>query len=188
LAAYKVSTQQIHTPFSELAALPTDSSDSVSKAIQRFRESKRIQDQADYYRKHRLATICRRESRRTRHQKSKPTIIAPVAQRTRIIRQPSAITEVPSDQEEPGLPSPPDSEPSKTPSHETPSTPAPKPKTRKFKKRKVYNEYNGHLGFSSPPQQAYDHPQGEWYMDEVEVGDVPSSVLRGVEGLWALGC
>ena len=188
MAAYKVSTQQIHTPFSELATLPIDSSDSVSKAIQRFRESKRIQDQADYYRKHRLATICRRESRRTRHQNSKPTIIAPVAQRTRIIRQPSAITEVPSDQEEPGLPSPPDSEPSKTPSNETPSTPAPKPKTRKIKKRKVYNEYNGHLGFSSPPQQAYDHPQGEWYMDEVEVGDVPSSVLRGVEGLWALGC
>jgi hypothetical protein len=52
----------------------------------------------------------------------------------------------------------------------------------------VYNEFNGHLGLSSPPQQAYDLPQDEWYMDEVEVGDVPSSVLRGVEGLWALGC
>ena len=187
MAAYKVSTQQIHTPFSELAVLPKDSSDSVSKAIQRFRESKRIQDQAEYYRKHRLATICRRESRRTRHQKLKPTIIAPIAQRTRITRQPSTITEVPSDQE-PGLPSPPDSEPSKTPSKDTPSTPAPKPKTRKITKRKVYNEYNGHLGLSSPPQQAYDLAQDEWCMDEVEVGDVPSSVLRGVEGLWALGC
>lgn len=73
---------------------------------------------------------------------------------------------------------------------ETPSTPAPKPRIRKIKKRKIYNEYNGHLGLSSPPQQDYDplENQGEWYMDEVEVGDVPSSVLRGVEGLWALGC
>ena len=51
----------------------------------------------------------------------------------------------------------------------------------------MYNESNGHLGLSSPPQEAYD-PKGEWYMDEVEVDDVPSSVLRGVEGLWALGC
>ena len=105
-----------------------------------------------------------------------------------MIRYPSTITEVPSDQEERGLPSPPDSQPSKTPSNEIPSTPAPKPKIRKIKKRKVYNEFNGHLGLSSPPQQAYDLPQDEWYMDEVEVGDVPSSVLRGVEGLWALGC
>jgi len=56
----------------------------------------------------------------------------------------------------------------------------------------MYDEFNGHLGLSSPPQQAYDPQEtsvrGEWYMDDVEVGDVPSSVLRGVEGLWALGC
>ena len=56
---------------------------------------------------------------------------------------------------------------------------------------KKYNEYNGHLGLSSPPQQAYDpldNAEGqEYYMEDVEVGDVPSSVLRGVEGLWALG-
>ena len=160
--------------------MPEDSSDSVSKAIQRFRESKRIQDQADYFRKHRLSTICRRESRRTRHQKLKP--------KPRLITQPSTITEVPSDQEEPGLPSPPDSQPSRTPLNDIPSTPAPKPKIRKIKKTKVYNEYNGHLGLSSPPQQAYDFPQGDCYMDEVDIGDVPSSVLRGVEGLWALGC
>jgi hypothetical protein len=51
-----------------------------------------------------------------------------------------------------------------------------------------YNENNGHLGFSSPPQQTYDPLEDEGYfMEDVEVGDVPSSVLRGVEGLWALG-
>jgi len=57
---------------------------------------------------------------------------------------------------------------------------------------KTYDEFNGHLGLSSPPQQAYDPQEtsvrADWYMDDVEVGDVPSSVLRGVEGLWALGC
>jgi hypothetical protein len=53
----------------------------------------------------------------------------------------------------------------------------------------MYDEYSGHLGLSSPPQQAYDpEDYGRWSMDDVEVGDVPSSVLRGVEGLWALGC
>jgi hypothetical protein len=53
----------------------------------------------------------------------------------------------------------------------------------------TYDEYSGHLGLSSPPQQAYDpEDNGRWSMDDVEVGDVPSSVLRGVEGLWALGC
>jgi hypothetical protein len=105
-------------------------------------------------------------------------------------RQPSTILEVPSDQEEPGLPSPPDSQFIKTPLDETPSTPAPKPKTRRIKRTKTYDEYSGHLGLSSPPQQAYDPQEddGSWYMEDVEVGDVPSSVLRGVEGLWALGC
>ena len=61
-----------------------------------------------------------------------------------------------------------------------------------MRKTKTYDEFNGHLGLSSPPQQAYDPQEtsvrGEWYMGDVEVGDVPSSVLRGVEGLWALGC
>ena len=54
---------------------------------------------------------------------------------------------------------------------------------------KKYNEYNGHLGLSSPPQQTYDpleDAEGH-YMEDMKVGDVPSSVLRGVEGLWALG-
>lgn len=100
--------------------------------------------------------------------------------------------EISSDQEEPGLPSPPDSQLSKQSSIEVPTTPAPKPKKRRVTKTKIYNEFNGHLGLSSPPQQAYDPQEtsirGEWYMDDVEVGDVPSSVLRGVEGLWALGC
>jgi hypothetical protein len=195
-----VSTQQIHSSLTELAALPSDSSDPVSQAIQRFRESKRIEDQAEYFRTHRLATTCRRESRRMRHAKSTKTVppitvtsqtSIPInlAQRTRLIRQPSTIVEIPSDQEEPGLPSPPDSQLSK-PSIELPSTPPPKSKNRRIAKTKQYNEYNGHLGFSSPPQQPYDRQENErqWYMDDVEVGDVPSSVLRGVEGLWALGC
>jgi hypothetical protein len=59
-----------------------------------------------------------------------------------------------------------------------------------MKMMKKYNEYNGHLGLSSPPQQAYDPLENDaegYYMEDVEVGDVPSSVLRGVEGLWALG-
>jgi hypothetical protein len=190
LAAYKVSSQQIHTPLSDLAVLPADTGDkSVSLAIQRFRESKQIQDKAEYFRKHRLSTICRRESRRTRHEKKSkrkqpPTFPSTMAKRTRLIRQPSTITEVPSDQEERGLPSPPDSQPSKTP-----STPAPKTKIRAAKRKATYDEYNGHLGLSSPPQQAYDPQENgrDWYMDDVEVGDVPSSVLRGVQGLWALG-
>lgn len=104
-------------------------------------------------------------------------------------RYPSTITEVPSDQEERGLLSPPDSQNSKTPVHEDgPSTPAPKRKIRRAKRTKTYDEFTGHLGLSSPPQQAYDPQETEnsWYMDDVEVGDVPSSVLRGVEGLWAL--
>lgn len=57
-----------------------------------------------------------------------------------------------------------------------------------MKVTKNYNGYNGLLGLSSPPQQAYDPLENEgYYMEDVEVGDVPSSVLRGVEGLWALG-
>src|SRR5271155_5360528 len=70
LATYKLTTQQIHTPFAEVAALPVETSDSVSHAIQRFRESKEIQDQADYYRQRRLSTICRRDARRTRLERS----------------------------------------------------------------------------------------------------------------------
>jgi hypothetical protein len=200
LATYKVTTQQIHTPFAEVAALPVATADSVSHAIQRFRESKEIQDQADYYRQRRLSTICRREARRTRHEKStamspqqpqpQPTI--PIPRPSNLTRKPSTIAEIPSDQEDPGLPSPPDSQLSKQSLIEVPTTPAPKLKKRRVRKRKTYDEFNGHLGLSSPPQQAYDPQEtsvrGEWYMDDVEVGDVPSSVLRGVEGLWALGC
>jgi hypothetical protein len=204
LATYKVTTEQIHTPFSELAALPIDTSDSVSRAIQRFRESKEIQDQADYYRQRRLSTICRREARRTRLEKSTMSPPQPhmttvpttapidIPRRSNLTRNPSTIAEIPSDQEEPCLPSPPDSQISKQSSIEGPTTPAPKPKKRRVRKTKTYNEFNGHLGLSSPPQQEYDPQEtsvrGEWYMDDVEVGDVPSSVLRGVEGLWALGC
>src|SRR5277367_989843 len=203
LATHKVTTQQIHTPFAELAALPIETSDSVSHAIQRFRESKEIQDQAEYYRQRRLSTICRRESRRTRQAKSTmspqqppttvPTVAPmPIPRPLILIRKPSTIAEIPSDQEEPGLPSPPDSQPSKQSLIEVPTTPAPKPKKRRVRKMKTYDEFNGHLGLSSPPQQAYDPQEtsvrADWYMDDVEVGDVPSSVLRGVEGLWALGC
>jgi len=56
------------------------------------------------------------------------------------------------------------------------------------RKAKTYDEFTGQLGLSSPPQQAYDPRDNEndWYMDDVGVADVPSSVLRGVEGLWAL--
>ena len=162
----------------ELSALSIDPSDSVSKAIQRFRESKTIQDQAEYHRKHRLSTICRRDSRRTRRQKAKGVLP--------LTRKPSTIIEIPSDQEEQGLLSPPDSQ-SRLNIMETPSTPAPKPKIRKLKRRRVYNEHNGHLGLSSPPYDPSENSE-EWYMDDMEVGDVPSSVLRGVEGLWALTC
>jgi len=56
-----------------------------------------------------------------------------------------------------------------------------------MKKPRTYNEFNGHLGLSSPPQEDYDMQDGKWFMDEVEVADLPSSVRRGVEGLWALG-
>ena len=199
LAAYKISTQQIHTPFPELATLPIDPSDTVSQAIQRFRESKRIQDQREYYSKRRLSVICRREARRTRRAKSTNPIITLTSTsaaipmnftlKSGLARQPSTIPEVPSDQERTGMLSPPDSQPSKTPSSDIPCTPAPKRRIRRVKKARVYNEYNGDLGLSSPPQQAYDPQdvQQDWYMDEIEVGDVPSSVLRGVEGLWALG-
>jgi hypothetical protein len=192
LASYKISTQQIHTPFSELSALPIDSQDPVSQAIQRFKESKILEDRADYYRQRRLATICRREARRTRHAKSTnpppKSMSSTTSQRRGLIRCPSTIIELPSDKEEAGLPSPPDSQSSKPQIKEPPSTPAPKLKIRRATKTKTYDESNGQLGLSSPPQQRYDpqENQEEWYMDEVEVGDVPSSVLRGVEGLWAL--
>ena len=192
LAAYKVTTQQIHTPFSELAPLRTDSHDSVSQAIQRFHESKRLQERAEFYRSHRLDTTCRRESWRTRHAKSSSSLRSSTfATRhssldTRVPYPPSTIIEVPSDQEGLGLPSPPDSLQSVT-VDKVPCTPAPKRKIRKMKKAKRYNEFNGHLGLSSPPQEAYDRQEEqEWVMEDVEVGDVPSSVLRGVEGLWAL--
>ena len=111
-----------------------------------------------------------------------------MTQRTRLSRQPSTITEVPSDQEERGLPSPPDSQ--RAPAIEPPSTPAPKAKRRKSIKKATYDEYSGSLGLSSPPTQEYDprERRRDWYMDDAELGDVPSSVLRGVEGLWALGC
>jgi|SRR5579859_5336744 hypothetical protein len=188
MAAYKVSTHQIHTPFNELASQPSTCTDtSVSLAIQRFHKSKKIQDQAQFFRAHRLSTICRRESRRVRRlqistNSSKPQV------KPQLIRQPSTITEEISSDQEAGLPSPPDSQPAKTPLDELPSTPAPKRRIRRMKVTKNYNGYNGHLGLSSPPQQAYDPLENEgYYMEDVEVGDVPSSVLRGVEGLWALG-
>jgi len=196
LAAYKVSTQQIHTPVSELAFLPASRPDtSVSQAIQRFRESKKLQDQAKYFRKHRLSTICRRDARRTRRaqkQKQSTTTATQVTTtiKPHLVRHPSTIMEESGSEQEAGLPSPPDSQPAKTPLDELPSTPAPKRRTRKMKMMKKYNEYNGHLGLSSPPQQAYDPLENDaegYYMEDVEVGDVPSSVLRGVEGLWALG-
>jgi len=88
--------------------------------------------------------------------------------------------------------SPPDSQKSScTPvlPHDGPTTPVRKVRIRRVKNsKKVYDEYTGHLGLSSPPPQEYDphSKDDEWYMDEVEVRDVPSSVLRGVEGLWAL--
>lgn len=192
LAAYKVTTQQIHAPFSELALLPTDSQDSVSQAIQRFRESKRLQEKTEFYRNHRLDTTCRRESWRARHAKSTSSLRPSTftthhsSLDTRVPHLPSTIIEVPSDQEGPGLPSPPDSLQSIA-VNKVPRTPAPKRKIRKMKKTKRYNEFNGHLGLSSPPQEAYDRQEEqEWVMEDVEVGDVPSSVLRGVEGLWAL--
>jgi len=205
LATYKVKTDQVHTPFSELASSPVETSNSVSHAIQRFRKGKEIQDQAEYYRQRRLSTICRREARRTRHEKSTMSLQQPstvttvpttapidIPRPSNLNRKPCTIVEIPSDQEEPCLPSPPDSQLSKQSLMEVPTTPAPKPKKRRARKTKTYDEFNGHLGLSSPPQQAYDPQEtsirGEWYMDDVEVGDVPSSVLRGVEGLWALGC
>ena len=140
LAAYKVSTQQIHTPFAELSALPTVSSDSVSHAIERFQESKKLQERAEYYRKYGLAKVCHRESRRMRREKSTNiesttlTISQSVTSKPCLNYQTSTITEGQSDQEEPGLPSPPDSQPSKTPSTEVPSTPAPRPKVRRVKR------------------------------------------------------
>lgn len=96
--------------------------------------------------------------------------------------------EVSSESEERGLPSPPVSQKSNILSNEEgPSTPAPKKKIRRARKMKTYDEFTGHLGLSSPPQQVYDPRDGEneWSVDDV-VGDVPSSVMRGVEGLWAL--
>lgn len=203
LAAYKVSTQQIHTPLSELSSLPVQSpSDAVSHAIQQFRESTRMQNYAQHYRSRKLEIACRRDSRRAR--RSKTTISTLTDQPDLQLQAPtptlpqfyplsrtvSIMTAIHSDQED-GLPSPPDSQQAnKSPMLllEAPSTPAPKPKIRKLKRRRVYNEQNGHLGLSSPPQQEYDRPDapGQWMTEEVEVGDVPSSVLRGVEGLWAL--
>ena len=191
LAAYKVSTHQIHTPISELSPLQIDTFDSVSQAIRRFRESEIRQERADYYRKHNLATICRREARRTRttltrKAPSKRLHTHPAAKR--LIRHPPTIIEVPSDREEQGLPTPPDSQ-SKPESTEAPSTPLPKPKIRRVKPMKKYNEQDGHLGWSSPPREhGLKANREDWCMQDVEVGDVPSSVLRGVEGLWALGC
>lgn len=211
LAAYKVQTHQTHTPLAELSAMSVESNDAVSTAITRFQESKKSQELADYYRKHRLSTICRRESRKLKTQKSQSpqqtlvttsTITTTTTTRTTtsipvvksmqapsLTRVPSTILEVPSDQEEPQLPSPPDSQSSKPPPPiDLPSTPAPKRKIRRLKKNKIYNEHNGHLGLSSPPQQEYDPTEdSQWNIDDVEVADVPSSVLRGVEGLWALG-
>ena len=181
----------------------TESPDPVSQAIQRFRESKETQNQAEYYRQRRLSTICRREARRMRHAKSTmppqqrtttTTSIAPIniPRAPFLRRKPSTIVEILSDQEELCLPSPPDSQVSKQSLIEAPATPAPKPKRRRVTKTKTYDEFNGHLGLSSPPQQTYDPQEtsvrGEWYMDDDAVWDVPSSVLRGVEGLWALGC
>jgi hypothetical protein len=206
LASYKISTQQIHTPLSELSSLPVQSpSDAVSHAIQQFRESTRMQHHTKLSRSSKLEIACRRDSRRTRRIKTSaapstsittdlgifskkylqlPRLPQPVA----LSRTVSIMSTIHSE-EEAGLPSPPDSQQTnKSPllPTEVPSTPAPKPKTRKLKRRRVYTETNGHLGLSSPPQQAYDRPDttGDW---ELEVGDdVPSSVLRGVECLWAL--
>src|SRR5271155_663984 len=108
LATYKLTTQQIHTPFAEVAALPVETSDSVSHAIQRFRESKEIQDQAEYYRQRRLSTICRREARTTRQAKSTlspqqlittavPTVAPiPLPRPSNLTRNPSTIAEIPS--------------------------------------------------------------------------------------------
>src|SRR5271156_2960663 len=212
LANYKVQTHQTHTPLAELSTMSVDSNDAVSTAITRFQESKKTQERADYYRKHRLSNVCRRESRKLKtlnSQSPQQTLVTratitttttttttttsiPVAktmQAPSLKRVPSTILEVPSDQEEPQLPSPPDSQSSKPPPPiDLPSTPAGKRKIRRLRKNKIYNEHNGHLGLSSPPQQEYDPTdEGQWNMDDVEVTDVPSSVLRGVEGLWALG-
>lgn len=202
LASYKISTQQIHTPLSELSSLPTQSpSDAVSQAIQQFRESTRMQHHTKLSRSSKLEIACRRDSRRTRRTKisaSSTTIAADLAKKylqLPRLPQPVALSRTVSmlstihSEEDAGLPSPPDSQQTnKSPllPTEVPSTPAPKRKTRKLRRRRVYDETNGHLGLSSPPQQAYDRPDvaGDW---EVEVGDdVPSSVLRGVECLWAL--
>src|SRR5271156_5266007 len=103
LAAYKIRTQQIHTPLGELASLSDDCPDTaVSIAIQRFRESKQRQEQAKFFRQHCLSTICRREARVTRRQQKK---LLRKASRP-LKRGPSSIVEVISEQEERGLLSP----------------------------------------------------------------------------------
>ena len=202
LAAYKVSTQQIHTPLSELSPLPIQSpSDTISQAIQQFRESTRRQNHTPHHRSSQLERACRRDLRRTRRNKlsthpattnQRDLVLHPTFPQTNpLSRTASIVSAIHSDQEGGGLPSPPDSQQTNNSPLfpiEVLNTPAPKPKIRKLKRRRIYNEQNGHLGLSSPPQQAYDRLDitGEWMMEEVEISDVPSSVLRGVEGLWAL--
>jgi len=162
-----------------------------------------MQKHTPHHRSSQLEIACRRDLRRARRKKL--STLPPTYQRYQrlqvlhrtlpqtnpLFRTASIVTTIHSDQEGGGLPSPPDSQQTNNSPLlpvEAPSTPAPKPKIRRLKRRRVYNEQNGHLGLSSPPQQAYDRLDitGEWMIEEVEVGDVPSSVLRGVEGLWAL--
>jgi len=170
-----------------------DSSEPVSQAIRRFQESKTRQEQAEYYRKHRLSAICRRESRIARaksstNQKNERRSTHRVEKW--LVNRPSTIVEVTSDPNKAGLATPPSSK-GKPESAELLRTPLPKVRMPKMKKTKrYYGGYNGNLGWSSPPQQEYDPQEedGNWGVQDVEVGDVPSSVLRGVQGLWALGC
>jgi hypothetical protein len=185
----------MHAPLAELSIIPIESSDCVSKAIQQFRESKTREDQANYYRERRLAKICRRESRqlherRLADRQLKSTSTFPSG--TTLVREHSSISEGGSDKDEPCLPTPPDSQcvRSQLDCNELPCTPITKPKKKSAKQNRKYNEFGGGLGIDSPPQQRYDPNDNsqQWEMEDVEIGDVPSSVLRGVEGLWALGC